>query len=341
MRQIPAASSGLDTPPARAALLFVWTTGLVHGLLMHAFDEHAGLVAAAYALAVCAAVAVTRPPRGRLAVLPTLVVLAAGASIAAVVLTSPRVSTIVWLFDFASYPVALLIPRGRPLVGGAGVTLLIGAGILWSLTTSQLDPSWVRMVSGPFVAGAVGAIWWETLRRIVARETRARSHLERTELLSNAARDATRSYHARLAHVADESEAVLREIAESDHLDAQALRRVALVEGRIRDRLRAADLYHPRLATAVDAARERGVQVLLIGSGGTDDRGIGDELADRLAQLVSSPGLESLTLRRLPPRRHAAVSAVGRDIHGVVRAALDGAGEDAGSVEETRTRTTP
>ncbi|SIS13046.1 hypothetical protein [Microbacterium sp. RURRCA19A] len=331
----PAAGSGLDGLPARVALLFVWMTGIAHGLEVHAFAVDTGLVLLAYALAAVAAVAVTLPPRGRLPAAPTAAVVSLGATIAVIVLTSPDVSHIVWLFDFASYPIALLIPRGRPLVGGVCLVLLIAAGTGWALTSGEADPSWGRIVSGPLVAGAIGFIWLSTLRRIVRRETSARSDRERAEMLSDAAVTATRAYQDELARVTDESEPLLRDIAAADHLDERTQRRIGIVEGRIRDRLRAGDLFHPRVTAAIDAAREGGVRVLLIGGGGVDDEGISDELADRIVEILELPGLEHVTVRRLPPGRTAAVSAVAGTTQGTVRAAFDRSGNDAGIRPDT------
>lgn len=325
MRQRSAASSGLDGLPARAALMFVWVTGVVHGIIVGVFAQDVVLIVAAYVLAVCAAAAITSPPRGRLPLGPSIAVLACSAAIATIVLTSPDVDTTVWLFDFASYPVALLIPRGRALLGGIGVGVLLGAATLWALTTAQPDPSWGRIVSGPLVGGAIGFAWMGTLRRIVARETRARTALERAELRSSAALAAARTFQRELARVAEESDAALREIAGAETLDEDAIRRISVVEGRIRDRLRAADLSHRRVSAGIDAARERGIAVLLIGSGG--GRGIGDGLADRILEQLATPGLQSLTVRRLPPGRAAAVSVMGQTAGGIMRAAFDESGD--------------
>ncbi|MFF8186444.1 hypothetical protein ACF044_04200 [Microbacterium sp. NPDC016588] len=326
----PSAGSGLDGLPARIALLFVWVTGIAHGLEVRAFDVDTAPVILAYALAAVAAIAVTLPPRGRLPAAPTAAVVTLGATITVIVLTSPDVSHIVWLFDFASYPIALLIPRGRPLVGGVCLALLIAAGTAWALVSDQTDPSWGRIVSGPLVAGAIGFIWLSTLRRIVGRETSARSDRERAEMLSEAAVAATRAYQDELARVTDESEPVLLDIAGTEYLDEPTQRRIGIVEGRIRDRLRAGDLFHPRVTAAIDAARDGGVRVLLIGGGTIDDEGISDDLADRIVGILELPGLEHVTVRRLPPGRKAAVSAVAGTTGGTVRAAFDHAGRDVG-----------
>lgn len=323
MTSPPAASSGLDGAPARVVLLFGWGTGLVHGILMQAFAQDTYLVLAAYALSAGAVAAVTSPPRGTLSLGATVVVIACGAAIATIVLTSTHVTTIVWLFDFASYPIALLIPRGRPIIGGVSLVVFLSAATLWSLTTSQSDPSWGRIISGPLVGGAVGFIWLHTLRGIIARETRARSELERAELHSQAAAAARRIYHRELERVAGESKAILRAIADADELDDALLRHIRVVEGRIRDRLRAADLTHPRVTSCVDAARNLGIDVLLIGDDEAAGQTMSDELANRIVEQLSAPELDTVTIRRLPPGRAATVSVVATSAGRVVRAAFD------------------
>ncbi|MGB4138110.1 MAG: hypothetical protein WA971_16215, partial [Microbacterium sp.] len=89
---------------------------------------------------------------------------------------------------------------------------------------------------------------------------------------------------------------VLRRLAAGGSSGGAELRELPVVEGGVRDLIRARGLRHPLLDDRVAALRRVGAQVLLLDDS-TDGARISDAAVERLLDLLSAPGIESATIR--------------------------------------------
>ncbi|MBN9192156.1 hypothetical protein [Microbacterium sp.] len=279
-------ASGLATRAARWAMVFVWTTGIARGLLEGVFSPPTVLVIAAHAAVLAGVFLLTAPSdrplgRGRAAAV-TAVALAA--TVVAVVTTTHAAD--VWLLDFSTYLLALMLARGNPafgLAGGAGQVLFV---VGWGTATAQPPSGIVAMLAIPMLSFVLGVVWRVVLRWIVARERAHRSEQARAERQAAAAEVATRRFRRELAEVRAEVLPVLAELRDGIPIDDDVHARVAVLEGTIRDRMRAPTLTHPLVTTAAAVARARGVRVALLAPASERPVRIDDDAAARIAAAV-------------------------------------------------------
>ncbi len=107
---------------------------------------------------------------------------------------------------------------------------------------------------------------------------------------------------------------LLERIATGEVLEAGERRAGVLLEARLRDGLRAPALQDPQVVEAADAARRRGVDVVMLDDHGLD--GVPPDEQARLRRAVAdeldSVSHGSVTVRVLPPGRRALVTILVR-----------------------------
>lgn len=224
-----------------------------------------------------------------------------------------------WVLGAVTFVALGLAFRGRYLA--AWVTLLSVAGITirWSVDM-HLGP----MVGAGLVVRHFGTLLAGSLLSVAlarsARSAAAFAAAERAELaVSEAARARHLARQAAAQAVLDAAGPLLEQLAEGRPLDDRDRRELLVVEGALRDRIRAAGLMAPVLQEAVAAARRRGLDVLLLDEAGASvneqQRG---EAADWLTtELLGARGdrfVGRLVTREGAPRVTAVTDAGSRSL---------------------------
>lgn len=329
MADVTAAGSGgagLGTRAARWALGGVWLLGIVAGALEGVFADPRPVLLAGYAIALVTAYVLTTPGDRTLDAPRAWTVIACSLVTAwALFASGPPVERI-WLFDFVSYLVALLLARGNVVVAGAGAAALIGSGLGWAIAVGGSSAAATALVTAPLLALAVGIVWRLALRRIVARERFHRTAAARSALRDELANDAAAADRHELAEIRDAVEPLLAALAGGEAIDDRAGRELAVVEAGIRDRIRSPWVLRPDLTAMIAERRGAGVDVLLLGERPGVREAIHDGLADALRDLVSRARRGSVTIHAMPPGRDASASVLLDDGETVVRHLLSDEG---------------
>ena len=170
----------------------------------------------------------------------------------------------VYLFDFASFLVALLIARGNPwhgAVGGAGMVL---GGLAWGVSSGAPASVVGQLVALAVMSQVLGVLWRLVLRWVVRRERWHRSEAVQAQRDTAAARHATRLVEEELRQVRVIAQPILQRIAEGAPMSDDLRRDAAIVEGTVRDRLRAPAFRHPLLVEAIGRLRAQGADVTVV-----------------------------------------------------------------------------
>lgn len=307
--------TGLGLRGARWAMFGVWALNVCRGVLDGSLGTSTPwLVWLGFAAGLPGALLLTRPGGDRLRTGDAVGVVACALLVALSVTARaelPDPPEQVWILNYASYLMALLVARGNPVWGGVGgaLVLLIGAG--W---VSYLDagPAGYGDVLGiPVTALAVGCTWRVALRRMSAREeayelAEARATSERLEVEATDA--ATRR---ELAAVATQVSPLLAQIVEGRRIDEGFALRLSVAEAGIRDRLRSPRLQHPLLTAAIARTRRQAVEVVVFGEDpagqpaletpGGGRVAIGDALARAVVDLIAPVPEGARVMIRLAP----------------------------------------
>lgn len=242
----------------------------------------------------------TRKPAPRRAV--TVVALSLLGALVGVSVVPYAYGTLWFAVAYAFLFVALALRGSIPLAVGATVItiiVLIGAGVLREAPAGQIVLVAMRPVTLVAVAAFLLVVVDRMRRRITALHAEAVASAER-QSWSLAARI---ELAARVSELAQGVLPALRDIAGGAPPSAAARRSYATLEGELRDSLRAGSLAREPLVSAVAAARERGVDVVLL------DDSSGDVGEDDLAPLVTwmtaavRTARSSAVGRLLPPGR--------------------------------------
>lgn len=335
MDATPRIDAGLSNPLARPTLLFALVvltiSAIIGGVLppmtrwSFAHWYIAGAVLAGY-------LAVTTRAPGPLA--PWRLVVAAGAptSAALLVLIEPATKTPLLLLGQLCLAASLVILRGHPVVG-----TLAGGGIYVALTAHYLIHSPGPADSAASVvqpAVAIGGCWALYLIGRFNAENRSRAltsqllALTKTEAIRTAAAGQRRA----MDEISRQVEPLLQRIADGEALAPGLRNEIKTADEDVRNLIRADLPRHPVLVGAVSAARTRGVEVRLIGSEDPESARITDALAERLASLLTVPGLRRATARFRPSSRGGGASLLLEGEHGVRRHEFDAQGRPIRSV---------
>jgi len=309
-------AAGFDLPVARWTLVFVWATGVVHGVTTGTFSAQGVLGVVAYGANLLICLILTSGHAGPLRRWQSLLLLALTAVVDVIVLIQVTDTAQPWLLQYTSYLVVMAIPRGNVRTGVVGGALMLTLTLWWAIG-SGADAEHLTFALNPVIAVLVGLLWLSFLRRTVAREIRAESVAEHARNETKAAEAAERVYRAELGRIDTIASPVLRFIAEGRPVDAAARHDLAVTEATVRDRIRVPQLQDPVLIAAIERARRRDVTVVLIGEPDVGSM-IGLGQADRLAREVDRVRSGTVTIRALPPGRADAVTLVARSDEGEV-----------------------
>jgi hypothetical protein len=231
--------SGLATPGARRALLFVVATGAVQLALLWPVLTQPWLVVVTLAASVAAAVLATSSDDDHLPLRAAVPVAALPPLAAACALPQldPAHPERVWVLAVSGYVGAVLAVRGRVLLAAAGAAAAVAVVTAWALAhgTGLGAPASVAVLSTGAVT--VGALWRRMLERHVAVIRSQRSDEARTLLAESATRDAAAATEAELRAIGHEAAPLLLRIAAGDTLTAAERVETRLLEARLRDRL--------------------------------------------------------------------------------------------------------
>lgn len=298
----------LGTPIARWAFVFLWGCGVAQGVVTGALGAPGWTGVMGHLVALIGCVALTSQQRGSLPRRLSLLVAACALVVGAIVIAGEPTGN-VWLFDFAGYLLALLAVRGRPVLGSASAMALFIGTLSWGMLAGRVEDT-VVLISASVFALLGGLALLAALQHIAHREARAESESKTAALRAAVTIEAEAAQQIFMAEVLSDAAPVLEEIASRERNDASFIRRISVVEGRIRDRIRAANLRHERLARAIARARSNGARVLLLGGGELSAEALGEDLAAALSEVIERPGIDAVTLRRIPTGRRGAVSVI-------------------------------
>jgi hypothetical protein len=216
-----------------------------------------------------------------------------------------------WCFGAAAWLGFFLAFRGR--IAGAWVSWALMALVtqLWSVSIGE-----VPLESFNHVVRHAGTILIAVLFRIMlVRASRTIVALHEERLLKASAEASAvgeiRERQRQAARLGEEARPALQQIAVGDYLTPDRQQRFRLLEANLRDALRGGELISREVANAVEQARRRGAEVVLL-----DDRNtpLTEPDAIRLEAVLLGELTElshgRLTARLLPAGRHTIASVV-------------------------------
>ncbi|QBE49269.1 hypothetical protein [Leucobacter triazinivorans] len=280
-------ASGLATPAARWTIVLAWVCVTASWLIDSSFTAPPPLAVLAHLFALGGVFALTDPRDTPLTGARALAVPILAISATALILVSSDGSESTWLVNFASYLTALQVARGNTIVGLCASIVQALCVIVWAVSTSQPHDAVIPMLTIPTTALILSFIWRWALRGIVARERRHRSATAESERRIAAVNAAAIRYQNELDAIGRQVRPSLLRLRDSAALDEASLTEAMLVESAVRDRIRAHRLQHPRLISAVERARSRGVTVTML-SDLADQAVIGNDAAERIADALEA-----------------------------------------------------
>jgi hypothetical protein len=158
---------------------------------------------------------------------------------------------------------------GFALIGrylAAWITLVAVAGIAvgWSVSTGQGWGHGIALIDRHFGTLLVGSLFAWSLARATATFTAYQALERRTRALERAAGARAGARRSAAEGVLEQAGPMLRAIAEGRSLSDADRGELLVIEGALRDQIRAPDLATGRLREAIASARRRGVNVLLL-----------------------------------------------------------------------------
>jgi hypothetical protein len=216
-----------------------------------------------------------------------------------------------WCFGAAAWLGFFLAFRGRIAAAGVSWALMAAVTQLWSASIGETP-----LESFNHVVRHAGTILIAVLFRIMlVRASRRIVALREERLLKVAAEAASlaeiRERQKQATRIGEDARPALEQIAAGDYLNPAHQQRYRLLEANLRDALRGGDLVSRGVALAVEKARRRGVEVVLL-----DDRNMtltepdAMRLEAVLLQELTELDRGRLTARLLPPDRQTMASVV-------------------------------
>jgi hypothetical protein len=210
-----------------------------------------------------------------------------------------------WHLGAITFMMFVLAARGRVAYSWLGFGVLVAVSLISTFQTGQAlgaAAGDLARQSGTLVIGTIFALSLRRAARLISTiQGRQVDRLATEAAVAAAARE--RSLQS--ARLERDARPALERIARGDPLTEAERSAMALLEGELRDSIRAAGFTTPPLVAATRSARERGVQVVLV-----DDRG--EALADEDVERVEDALL--LELRRTSHGRVTArLSPLDRD----------------------------
>ena len=217
-----------------------------------------------------------------------------------------------WSFGAAAWLLFFLALRGRIWSAWIGWLLMAAVAQVWGATIGESPLDALGHVDRH-----AGTILIAVLFRLLLAATSRRISALGQERLAQVAAEASslaeiRERSAQAIRLDEDARPALVQIAVGDYVDVERQERYGLLEANLRDVLRGGELISRDVSQAVEDARRRGVEVLLL-----DDRN--EPLSEPESMRVESVLIEELTeftdgrvtARLLPPGREFFASVVG------------------------------
>ncbi|TSD98139.1 hypothetical protein FOS14_14230 [Skermania sp. ID1734] len=263
---------------------------------------------------------------------PTLAVVVCGPIASALVLSvipAPATSAAqTWPYAAGTACAVYLCVRGRTLAGWAEILVMIAVAGVWGALTDQgfLAAAMPQAVS---VAPMLMATFFAYVIRPAARQI-VELRAESTRRV--AAESATQAMLAERGRQMRQVDAmvrpVLRRIIDPRPLEQDERIECALLEAELRDSLRAPALADPTVTRAARAARERGVDVVLIDDYRGDEVPAREQLLTLVTRELTRADAGTIAVRILPQKRGLlATILINHPIDGTRRIELDSNGE--------------
>ena len=307
-QRLPLAPSGRGSAPGRAALLLYWV-GFIGYVLTTSPDLPPELVLMLSGTGVVIWI-LTAPVPEPLSGWRTWITLVYPVASALVVtstgaLDPPHLS---WLIVFTTGPLAFLALRGRAILACTAFLAfavgLVGLALWWPPATLGLGNLGSVVLSAPALMGL--ALLWRLLAlRVLADVTRQEQAAAQIAAHRSHALATMVVRRRELERVLTEAGPLLNRLAAGQNVNPDDGAEAAIIEARLRDRIRSPRLTAGQLSQAVDSARRRGVTVLLLDDGDQDRTLEPAQLADIASAIEHSEQGQSVTVRLRPPGRSA------------------------------------
>ena len=199
---------------------------------------------------------------------------------------NPGYST--WPLGAMTFLLFVLALRGRRGWAWVGFAALAAVSIVTAVFSDQDSLMVINNVARQSGTLLIGTLFALVLRRSSQTITAIQSNQLTRTTVAAASAAATREHAAQNARLERDARPALERILQPEPLTEEEQRHFLLLEGTLRDGIRATGFSGERIAEATRAARERGLTVVLL-----DDRG--SELVDGERDLVEAALLEQLT----------------------------------------------
>lgn len=206
----------------------------------------------------------------------------------------------------------LLLFRYGPATAWAAMGAMGFTTLLWAVVFDRGPGVAIELMVGQVVALTIWTVvaWWSNHLMVSVAATELETRESESGLL--ASQTTLAMLELRLTALTDRVRPTLVGLAGFQSLSPSLRTAAALLEGELRDQIRAPSLSDRRLVAAVREARSRGVEVVLL-----DDRGPGP-LADELLKVICARSVRILerttegrvVIRLLPASREAVASIV-------------------------------
>lgn len=212
-------------------------------------------------------------------------------------------------FTIVAFGLAL---RGHQITALVGYLLVLAIGAIVPTVILGVEPaltfdSRVRNVIIIVIAAVASAVLAWMDRRFY--QTWRDTGIRRAQ--GEALTEASRMRRQRLVQVIGQSEAVLDEIASGRPLDARLLQESAILEASLRDGIRGRRMATGRLVASAEAARRRGVTVVILDDGPTEiDPGRITRAVEWAATLVDQLPRGKAVIRLLPGNQRDTATCV-------------------------------
>lgn len=318
----PAAMTGFGTPMARAVMLVVWTAGLLLTVYTWSSLPHQGAMVVALVGLLIGILAVSVPgdevPGVHAWTVATVPAVSAAAALAQ--LDSAPTGPI-WLVQMSANLAGILAARDRRLLACVAAGAMAAVTAVWASHHGVIGHA-PTLLAFPLLPTACGLIWNAALRRGIAATLAHRQTGERLARERAATEAAASRGSARMRQIAELTRPLLIAVADGAELEESRRTRARILEAAVRDRIRAPRLTAEPLASACEAARQRGVDVVMLDDGGSEAP-LPATTIEWAARLVSSASTGRVTVRVLPPGRDTSLTVLIDSDEVVIRRALE------------------
>jgi hypothetical protein len=234
------------------------------------------------------------------------------------------------VYAVASAIVTYLCVRGRIATAWLSTAATIVVALYWSLGTGQgVAPGLTISIFalGPLAMGTVFSFTLRPAARTVF-ELREQATERVAEQAATSALLEERDFQLR--QLDQLVRPTLEKIAQGEPVESAMRLECALLEAELRDSLRAPSLVDVDVSAAARQARTRGVEVVLVDDGGSDE--VTPDVRERRLRhggiTLDGADAGSVTVRVLPPNRPVLATVLVRDpVHGSRRIELDHDGQ--------------